>query len=109
MDEKKQYPPFSKPYGGGEFSEKLAVLDDRFQRHVRDFDKLSNKIEDLSESVVAIEKNIVVLVEQRDAAKERLGRWKNLVISVSSALAIGLIIWLARLALIVQSSHLPSV
>jgi hypothetical protein len=109
MPDGKQYTPFSKPYAGGEFSEKLAVLDDRFQRHVRDFDKLSNIIEELSEKVDAIKINVALIVDQRDTAKDRLSKWKTAGLSILTSLAIGLIIWLGHIAMVVQSAHLPAV
>lgn len=109
MEEKRQYAPFSKPYGGGEFSEKLAVLDDRFQRHVRDFDKLSSKIEELSDKFDAMNINIALIVDQRDKADKSLSKFKTAGLSILTSLAIGLIIWLGHIAMVVQGAHLPTV
>lgn len=71
---------------------------------------IQDDLHGMREDVSAISRNLLVLVTQKEdaekaAAKDhtKLERWKTAGISLLGALALGLIIWIARIALIVQA------
>jgi hypothetical protein len=64
----------------------------------------------MREDVAAISRNLIVLVTQKEdaekaAAKDhaKLERWKTAGLSLTVAVCLGLIVWIARIALIVQA------
>ncbi len=64
----------------------------------------------LREDVGAISRNLTILVTQKEDAEKaaekdhrKLERWKTAGISLLGALALGLIVWIARIAFIVQA------
>lgn len=65
---------------------------------------LREDVRDMAHSLDVIEKSITVLTTQRDDAEKRLSRWKSAGLTMFSGLAVGLIMWLAHIALVVQSA-----
>lgn len=65
---------------------------------------LREDVRDMASSLDKVEQHITVLVTQRDDAEKRLSRWKSAGLTVFSGLAVGLIVWLAHIAMVVQSA-----
>lgn len=76
---------------------KVADLQDAFQNMGRDLHSLSQSV-----LVLATQKEDAEKAAAKDHAK--LERWKTAGISLLGALALGLIVWIARIAFVVQAA-----
>lgn len=89
-----------------ELSHRLIAIEARLPYLKEDLDNLYNKIDGLDHSFHLMDKKLDILIQQKNEAETRLGRFKTAGLSVFSALAIGLIGWLAHIAMVVQGAKL---
>jgi hypothetical protein len=71
---------------------------------------IQDDLHGMREDVAAISRNLTIIVTQKEDAEKaqarehaKLERWKTAGISLLGALALGLVIWIARIAMIVQA------
>lgn len=97
----------------GDIPARVAVLE-RGEEHQReiiqsikdDLDGIGAGVASLDTKIDGIEKQLVLLNEERTAALKSRDRWKNWWLGISSSLAVALIIALITIAWRVQSSRL---
>ena len=87
-------------------SNRLTILETNYRHLSDDVKELSVQVGELSKSVNQLNTTLTVVIDQRDKADKALSRWKSAGLTAASALLVGLIIFLAKLAFIMQANHL---
>ena len=110
MDPKENRPSFS--YGGNDLSQRVTVIETKFEHHVNDYSRwigsISSDVKDLAKKFEVLNLNMAIVIEQRDKADKSLSRFKSAGLSFATALAVALIGVLVKFAFIVQNARLPS-
>jgi hypothetical protein len=91
-----------------DYSHRLIAIETRLPYFKEDLDNLYFKIDALDKSFNGIDKKLEILVSQKNDAEKRLARFKTAGLTLCTALALALIGWLARIAMVVQTAKLVS-
>ena len=86
-------------------SQRLAVVEITLEHQARDINDLSVEIRELSKSVNGLTTTLAVVIDDRDKARQTLSRFKTAGLSFASTLAVALIVFLCRIAWMVQGAR----
>lgn len=88
--------------------QRVLALEIKLNYAVDELEQLNTKADQLDAKIDAMNMSLTTIIAQRDHAEKSLGRWKNAAIGVMTGLFIGLVGWIAKIALVVQAARITN-